>query len=213
MDFLDPAIERYALAHTHTEPEILAQLNRETWLKMLQPRMLSGHMQGRLLSLFSKLIRPERILEIGTYTGYSAICMAEGLAADGILHTIDVNEELETMLRQYISKAGMTEKISLHFGSALEIIPQLDEKWDLVFIDADKENYLNYFNLVIDAIRPGGLIIADNVLWSGKVLQDAATNDEETKAIQNFNKAVSSDTRVECQLLPIRDGLMVLRKK
>ena len=213
MEFLDPAIEQYALTHTQAEPEILAKLNRETWLKVLQPRMLSGHMQGRFLSLMSHLIKPKRILEIGTYTGYSAICMAEGLAQDGKLHTIDINEELETMVRQYIEKAGLSDKIEMHVGNAMEIIPELNEKWDLVFIDADKENYLNYFNLIIDKVRPGGLIIADNVLWSGKILHAAAPNDEETSALQAFNKAVSADNRVESQLLPIRDGLMLLRKK
>jgi predicted O-methyltransferase YrrM len=213
MDFLDPAIEQYALTHTQPEPEILAQLNRETWLKVLQPRMLSGHMQGRFLSLMSHLIKPKRILEIGTYTGYSAICMAEGLAQDGKLHTIDINEELETMVQQYIEKAGLSAKIEMHVGNAMEIIPELNETWDMVFIDADKENYLNYFNLIIDKVRAGGLIIADNVLWSGKILQVAAPNDEETKALQTFNEAVSADNRVESQLLPIRDGLMFLRKK
>lgn len=213
MDFLDPAIEQYALTHTQPEPEILAQLNRETWLKVLQPRMLSGHMQGRFLSLMSHLIKPKRILEIGTYTGYSAICMAEGLAQDGKLHTIDINEELETMVQQYIEKAGLSAKIEMHVGNAMEIIPELNETWDMVFIDADKENYLNYFNLIIDKVRAGGLIIADNVLWSGKILQVAAPNDEETKALQTFNEAVSADNRVESQLLPIRDGLMLLRKK
>ena len=213
MEFLDPAIEQYALIHTQPEPEILAKLNRETWLKVLQPRMLSGHMQGRFLSLMSHLIKPKRILEIGTYTGYSAICMAEGLAQDGKLHTIDINEELETMVRQYIEKAVLGDKIEMHLGNAMEIIPELNEKWDLVFIDADKENYLNYFNLIIDKVRPGGLIIADNVLWSGKILHAAAPNDEETSALQAFNKAVSADNRVESQLLPIRDGLMLLRKK
>jgi predicted O-methyltransferase YrrM len=213
MDFLDPAIEQYALTHTQPEPEILAQLNRETWLKVLQPRMLSGHMQGRFLSLMSHLIKPKRILEIGTYTGYSAICMAEGLAQDGKLHTIDINEELETMVQQYIEKAGLNAKIEMHVGNAMEIIPELNETWDMVFIDADKENYLNYFNLIIDKVRAGGLIIADNVLWSGKILQVAAPNDEETKALQTFNEAVSADNRVESQLLPIRDGLMFLRKK
>lgn len=212
MEFLDPAIEQYALAHTYPEPEILAQLNRETWLKMLQPRMLSGHGQGRFLSLISKLIQPKRILEIGTYTGYSALCMAEGLAPNGMLHTIDINEELETMVRSYIAKAGMQERIKMHLGNALQIIPTLDEQWDLVFIDADKENYLNYYNLIIDKVRSGGLIIADNVLWSGKVLQKAAANDEETRALQHFNKIVHEDARVENQLFPIRDGLMLLQR-
>ena len=212
MDFLDNEIEQYAQAHTQPESSVLAELNRETWAKVLQPRMLSGHLQGRFLSLLSKLKQPKRILEIGTYTGYSALCLAEGLAPDGQLHTIDANEELESMIRKYVDKAGLSEKITLHIGYARNIIPSLNEKWDLVFIDADKENYSTYFDLVIDAVNPGGLIIADNVLWSGKVLQEPNPGDIETKALQAFNKKVLQDARVESMLMPIRDGLMILHK-
>ncbi len=212
MDFLDPQIEEYALKYTAAEPQLLQELNRETWQKVLIPRMLSGHMQGRFLSLISKLKQPENILEIGTYTGYSALCMAEGLPENGELHTIDINEELETMIRSYFAKSGFGDKLHLHIGNALEIIPTLNKTWDLVFIDADKNNYSNYFDLVIDSMNPGGIIIADNVLWSGKVLNESPENDVDTKALQAFNKKVMADPRVENQLLPIRDGLMVLRK-
>jgi caffeoyl-CoA O-methyltransferase len=212
MDFLDPEIDQYAQNHSQKEPELLKELNRETWTKVLQPRMLSGHLQGRTLSFLAKLVQPKAILEIGTYTGYSALCLAEGLADDGELHTIDKNEELESMIRSYFKRSGLEKKLHLHLGNAMEIIPALNKKWDMVFIDADKENYSNYFDLVIDNVRPGGLILADNVLWSGKVLHEADAKDEETKALQTFNKIVSNDARVEALLLPIRDGLMALRK-
>jgi caffeoyl-CoA O-methyltransferase len=212
MDFLDPEIDQYAQNHSQKEPELLKELNRETWTKVLQPRMLSGHLQGRTLSFLSKIVQPKAILEIGTYTGYSALCLAEGLADDGELHTIDKNEELESMIRSYFKRSGLEKKLHLHLGNAMEIIPALNKKWDMVFIDADKENYSNYFDLVIDNLRPGGLILADNVLWSGKVLHEADAKDEETKALQTFNKIVSTDARVEALLLPIRDGLMALRK-
>lgn len=212
MDFLPSEIEQYALTHSQQENPLLAELNRETWAKVLQPRMLSGHLQGRFLSLLSNITQPKRILEIGTYTGYSALCLAEGLAPNGHLHTIDANEELESMIRKYVNKAGLNDKITLHIGDARTIIPTLNEKWDMVFIDADKENYSTYFDLVIDAVNPGGLIIADNVLWSGKILEQANANDHETLALQAFNKTVSEDQRVTPLLLPIRDGLMILRK-
>lgn len=212
MDFLDPEIDQYAQKHSQDEPQLLKELNRETWTKVLQPRMLSGHLQGRTLSFLAKIMQPKAILEIGTYTGYSALCLAEGLIEDGELHTIDKNEELESMIRSYFNRSGFQDKLHLHIGNALEIIPTLHQTWDMVFIDADKENYGNYFNLVIEKVRPGGLILADNVLWSGKVLHEADEKDEETKALQAFNKAVSSDPRVEALLLPIRDGLMALRK-
>jgi predicted O-methyltransferase YrrM len=162
--------------------------------------------------MISKLVQPKRILEIGTYTGYSAICLAQGLQKDGLIHTIDVNDELESMIRRYIVKAGLTNKVSLHIGNALNIIPIINETWDLVFIDADKENYLNYYNLVFEKVRSGGLIIADNVLWSGKVL-DEKENDSETAAIREFNQHIHEDARVEHLLLPLRDGLMIIRKK
>lgn len=212
MDFLPISIEQYAQEHSSAEMEILAELSRETQAKVLRPRMLSGHIQGTFLQIISKLAQPKRILEIGTYTGYSAICLAQGLPEGGIIHTIDVNDELEPMIRRYIEKAGLTNKITLHIGNALNIIPAMNETWDLVFIDADKENYLNYYNLVFEKVRSGGLIIADNVLWSGKVL-DENENDSETAAIRAFNQHVHKDDRVEHMLLPLRDGLMMTRKK
>lgn len=210
MEFLDPKLEAYAQRHTSTPSDVLNELDRETWAKVLIPRMLSGHVQGRLLSMLAHMMQPKRILEIGTYTGYSAICMAEGLAPGGHLHTIDLNEELEPMIRGYFEKAGMQEKVTFHLGNATEIIPTLNEQWDLVFIDADKENYSNYFDLVIDRLRPGGCIIADNVLWSGKVLEEATDN--ETQALMDYSRKVHADPRVENILLPVRDGLMICRK-
>lgn len=214
MDFLDPKIEDYAEAHSTQENDALKALNRETYADVLMPRMLSGHLQGRVLSMFSNMLRPRRILEIGTYTGYAALCMAEGLTKDGVLHTIDINEELETMVRKYIKKAGMENKIQFHIGNALEIVPALNETFDMVFIDADKENYSTYYDLVFDKMRSGGIIIADNVLWSGKVLDEKELQkDVETKALNEFNKKVHADDRVENVLMPIRDGLMVVRKK
>lgn len=212
MEFLPQAIDQYAEEHTQKESDTLAELNRHTWSRILQPRMLSGHIQGRILSMFSKMIGPNRILEIGTYTGYSAICLAEGLKASGKLFTIDINEELEDLVNKFVTKAGKNEQIQMLVGNALEIIPNLNEEWDIVFIDADKENYSAYFDLVIDRIKPGGYIIADNVLWSGKVVQDLNPKDEETKAILEFNKKIHQDSRVENVLFPVRDGLMVCRK-
>lgn len=213
MEFLDGKIEQYALAHSQPESEVLKKLNRETHAKILMPRMLSGHMQGNLLSMLSKMIQPKHILEIGTYTGYSAICLAQGLQNKGKLHTIDINEELEKMVQSFFNEAGLTDKIDYHIGNALEIIPHLNETFDLVFIDADKKNYAAYYDLVIDKVRSGGYIIADNVLWSGKVLDAKEKMDADTKAIDFFNKKVHSDNRVEHMLLPIRDGLMIARKK
>jgi caffeoyl-CoA O-methyltransferase len=213
MEFLPEKIDNYAGEHTAKESEVLAELNRETYAKVLIPRMLSGHVQGRMLATFSQMLRPKRILEIGTYTGYSAICMAEGLADDGHLHTIDVNEELEDMVKRYVSSAGFTNRISMHVGNALDIIPNLDEQWDMVFIDADKENYSNYYDLLISKLRSGAFIIADNVLWSGKVTEPIQDKDEETKALADFNNKVHEDPRVENVLFPVRDGLMVCRVK
>lgn len=214
MDFLDPKLEQYAEMHTTPENEVQQALNRETYANVLMPRMLSGHLQGRVLSMFSQMLRPRRILEIGTYTGYSALCMAEGLTDDGILHTIDINEELEIMVRTHITKAGFENKIQFHIGNAMQIVPALNETFDLVFIDADKENYSHYYDMVFDKLRTGGIIIADNVLWSGKVLDEKElAKDVETKALDQFNKKVHTDTRVENVLMPIRDGLMVVRKK
>jgi predicted O-methyltransferase YrrM len=213
MEFIDKKIEDYALAHSQSESEVLKKLNRDTHANVLMPRMLSGHMQGNLLSMFSKMIQPKQILEIGTYTGYSGICLAQGLQEGGKLHTIDINEELELMVRSFFKEAGLTNKISFYIGNALTIIPTIKETFDLVFIDADKKNYSAYYDLVFDKVRNGGYIISDNVLWSGKVLDASDKMDKETKAIDDFNKKIHSDTRVEHMLLPIRDGLMIVRKK
>lgn len=214
MDFIDPNIEQYAENNTTPESAVLQELNRETYANVLMPRMLSGHLQGRVLSMISKMVQPKCILEVGTYTGYSALCLAEGLVKGGVLHTIDINEELESLVRKYIDKAGMKEEIQYHIGNALQIIPKLNEVFDLVFLDADKENYTTYYDIVIDKLRPGGILIADNVLWSGKVLDEKElAKDIETKALYAFSSKIQADTRVENVLLPIRDGLMVVRKK
>jgi len=213
MEFIDEALLHYAEQHSAAEPELLAKLNRETYLKVMQPRMLSGHLQGRFLSFLSKLLMPKCILEIGTYTGYSALCLAEGLQPNGVLHTIDNNDERESMLQRYFKEAGEEKRIHMHTGNALDIIPNLEGPFDLVFIDADKNNYVNYYNLIIDKVRPGGLIIADNVLWSGKVLQELKANDKDTATLIEYNNLIASDKRVEALLLPIRDGLNIARKK
>ncbi len=212
MDFLDEEIENYALNHTSQENDLLKELNRQTHIQILQPRMLSGHLQGKVLSMFSNMINPKRVLEIGTYTGYSALSIAEGLPVDGKIITIDLNQELEPFTRSYFEKSVYNSKIKFLVGNALEVIPTLNETWDLVFIDADKENYSTYFDLVINQVRKGGFIIVDNVLWSGKVLHEVAPNDMETKGIIAFNSKVHEDYRVENLLLPVRDGLMILRK-
>jgi caffeoyl-CoA O-methyltransferase len=211
MDFIAQEIINYAEAHTSPESAALKELNRETNAKVLMPRMLSGHLQGRILSMISSMLRPACILEIGTYTGYSAICLAEGLTADGMLHTIDINEELKPMVKKYLAKAGCENKIVLHTGDAVKIIPSMHESFDLVFIDADKKNYAVYFDLVISKVRKGGIIIADNVLWSGKVLENFSNMDADTRAISSFNEKVQRDERVENVLLPVRDGLLVMR--
>ncbi len=210
MDFISQNIVDYAEAHTTPESNVLKELSRETNAKILMPRMLSGHLQGRVLSMFSRMIQPRCILEIGTYTGYSAICLSEGLADGGFLHTIDINEELLPMVKKYFAKAGVEEKIKIHTGDAVNIIPGMKETYDLVFIDADKKNYSTYFDLVISKVRKGGIIIADNVLWSGKILESADQMDSDTKAIAAFNSRIQSDKRVENVLLPVRDGLMVM---
>jgi predicted O-methyltransferase YrrM len=213
MDFLPPEIESYVETYTQPESDVLKELNRDTNANVLTPRMLSGHLQGQLLAMFSKMIRPGIILEIGTYTGYSAICLAQGLRPGGILHTIDINEELEDMVRKYFKKAGLENTVKLHIGNAVSIIPAIAGPYDIVFIDADKENYSKYYDLVFDNVSPGGYIIADNVLWSGNVLKPANEMDEETKALVSYTKKVHTDNRVENVLLPIRDGLMIARKK
>lgn len=211
MHFLPEAIEQYATDHSENEPQILQELTRETHLKVIQPRMLSGHFQGRFLSLISKMIAPKAILEIGTYTGYSAISMAEGLQADGVLHTIDVNEELEEIQQKFFEKSGDGNRIIQHIGDAKEIVPTLDVKFDMVFIDADKKNYPAYFDIIIEKMNPGGVILSDNVLWSGKVVEEVKNNDKQTLALLAYNKKLKEDTRVETVLLPIRDGITLSR--
>lgn len=210
MEFIADEIDSYSLNHTEAEAELLAELNRETWANVMTPRMLSGHLQGRVLSMFSKMIQPENIIEIGTYTGYSALCMAEGLKNEGILHTLDINEEYTSIAKRYFNRSKYSKNIKQHLGNALDIIPKLECNFQLAFIDADKENYSAYFDLIIDKMDLYGYIIADNVLWSGKVTKQK--KDKETKALDLYNKKVLADPRVETVLLPIRDGLMVSRK-
>ena len=210
MEFIDPLLMQYAEQHTSAENALLKRINRETHAEVLMPRMLSGHLQGRLLSMISHMIKPTAILEIGTYTGYSSICLAEGLQEGGKLVTLDINEELEDRVRNYFSQSGMKMKIDYRIGNALEIIPQLTGSFDLVFIDADKENYCRYYDFVFKLVPLGGYILADNVLWNGKVLD--AKPDKDTRAIQEFNRKVKDDQRVEHVLLPVRDGLMIVRK-
>ncbi len=212
MEFLPKEIDEYAGKYTAEENKTLSDLNRETHIKVLIPRMLSGHIQGRILSMFSHMIRPKNILEIGTYTGYSAICFAEGMQPDGKLITIDINHELETMANSYFKKSGFENQIEMKIGNAMDIVPSLTMNFDLVFIDADKHNYSNYFDLVIDKVNKGGFIIADNVLWSGKVTTDEVNTDKDTKALDEYNKKIHEDPRVENVLMPVRDGLMVARK-
>lgn len=211
MEFLDAKLDAYVCAHTSEESALLRKINRETHLEVLQPRMLSGHLQGRLLSLISQLKQPQRILEIGTYTGYSALCLAEGLPSTGKLLTLDVNEELAEKVRAYFAESRWKDQIEMRVGNAMEIIPTLDDKFDLVFIDADKENYAKYYDLVLPKMNAGGLILADNVLWSGKVVEEVKANDHSTKALLELNAKIHADPRVENILLPIRDGIMVAR--
>jgi len=211
MEFIDPILDQYVCDHTAQEGELIKKINRETHLEVLQPRMLSGHFQGRVLSMFSKMIKPNRILEIGTYTGYSALCLAEGLTDEGKLVTIDVNEELENRVRGYFNSSDFSSKITYLVGDAIQLIPTISEKWDIIFIDADKLNYLNYYHLVFSSVKVGGYIIADNVLWSGKVA-DSTKQDRETNVLREYNDFVHNDRRVEEVLMPIRDGLMIARK-
>lgn len=212
MKFLVEEIEEYSAAHTEEENALLKSLNRDTHANVLSPRMLSGHLQGRFLSMISRMIRPDRILEIGTYTGYSGICFCEGLNHGGKLVTIDVNEELESFTRRYFDQSPFKEQIDYRVGNALDIIPTLTDTFDLVFIDADKINYSSYFNLCLEKVRPGGFLIADNVLWSGKVVEQLKKVDKDTQALLDFNRMVHEDPRVSNILLPIRDGLMILQK-
>lgn len=211
MHFISEILENYVTQHSENEPELLRELNRQTHLKVLQPRMLSGHFQGRVLSLVSKLIRPKTVLEIGTYTGYATLCLAEGLTENGSIHTIEVNEELYDLQRTFFDKSGKGKQINQHLGQAADIIPTLNQKFDLVFIDADKKNYSLYFDLIIDKMNSGGIILSDNVLWSGKVLDNINPNDKQTVAINAYNQKLKEDPRVETILLPIRDGLSISR--
>ncbi|MFM9988102.1 O-methyltransferase [Flavobacterium sp.] len=211
MHFLSQDLEDYIEQHSENEPELLAQLNKETYQKILLPRMLSGHFQGRVLSMLSKLIRPVNILEIGTYTGYSGLCLCEGMQENGQLHTIDIKEELIDFQRKYFDKSPWGNQIVQHLGEAVDIIPNLDFKFDLVFIDADKENYINYFNLILPKMNKGGIILSDNVLWSGKVVLPLEKNDLSTKVLLEYNLLLKNNPRVETVLLPIRDGLTVSR--
>lgn len=213
MHFISDQLENYIESHSENEPVLLQQLSRETHQKILQPRMLSGHYQGRVLSILSKLINPKYILEIGTYTGYSALCLAEGLQKEGELHTIDNNEELVDFQRRYFDKSSFGNQIHQHLGNALDIIPKLKPNFDIVFVDADKVNYSKYFHLIMDKLNPGGIILSDNVLWSGKVLEPLKKDDLSTEAIMAYNKLLKDDDRVETILLPIRDGLTISRKK
>ena len=212
MHFLPENLDEYVVTHSQKEPDHLEQLTRETYQKILQPRMLSGPYQGRVLSMISKLVHPKSILEIGTFTGYSALCLAEGLQKDGVLHTIDVKEELMDFQRKHFDNSAFAKAIHQHLGQALDIIPTLDLQFDLVFIDADKRNYINYFHAIIDRMNPGGIILSDNVLWSGKVVQEDVKTDVDTKALDEYNKKIHEDSRVENVLFPVRDGLMVARK-
>ena len=212
MDFIDPLINQYTLDHTENESPLLNELNRQTHINIVQPRMLSGHLQGRILSVLSKSIRPKNILEIGTYTGYSALCMAEGLSKNGNLYTIDINEEIASFAQEFFDKSQYKNQITMLIGDALNIIPELNENWDLVFIDADKENYSNYYDAIIENVKVGGMIIADNVLWSGKVTNPTLKNDFDTEALKKFNTKVQNDIRVSNTLIPVRDGMMVMIK-
>jgi caffeoyl-CoA O-methyltransferase len=211
MHFISEDLENYIEQHSQKEPELLAQLNKETYQKILLPRMLSGHFQGRVLSMLSKLIRPINILEIGTYTGYSALCLCEGMQENGILHTIDIKDELIDFQRKYFNKSAWGNQIIQHLGEALDIIPTLDIQFDLVFIDADKQNYINYFNCIITKMKKGGIILSDNVLWSGKILDPVQPNDIDTQVLVAYNHLLNTDARIETVLLPIRDGLTVSR--
>lgn len=213
MDFLPEKIENYVVAHSQIEPELLQKLSRETWQKVLQPRMLSGHFQGRVLSILAKLISPKNILEIGTYTGYSALCLAEGMQVDGELHTIDINEELYDLQRRYFDASAFGTRIFQHTGNALEIIPKLDKNFDLVFIDADKNNYPKYLDIILPKLKKGGVLLSDNVLWSGKVVESVSEDDLDTRALVVYNKLLNEHPDLETVILPIRDGLTISRKK
>ena len=211
MDFISSELLDYVTKHSNEEPQILKDLTRETYQKVLLPRMLSGPLQGRFLSVLSKIIRPKKILEIGTYTGYATLCLAEGLAPNGIIDTLDKNEELLDFQRKYFNRSGYGDQINQHLGNAIDIIPKLSSDYDFVFLDADKTNYINYFELIIPKMNSGGVILSDNVLWSGKVIKEADVKDKDTQVLQEFNKLLATDTRIESVLLPLRDGLTISR--
>jgi len=211
MHFLSEELENYAAQHTEDEPLLLQELNKRTHLNVLQPRMISGHFQGRFLSLLSKMVQPRTILEIGTYTGYATLCLAEGLHPEGVLHTIDIKEELTDLQREFFDRSGYGSQIVQHLGKAADIIPALNTTFDLVFIDADKQNYAHYFDLVIEKMNRGGIILSDNVLWSGKVVEEVKPNDKHTQALMAYNQKIKDDPRVETVLLPIRDGITLSR--
>ena len=211
MHFIPDNLDDYVAKHSQAEPKLLQELNHETWQKVLTPRMLSGHFQGRILSIISKLIHPKNILEIGTFTGYSALCLAEGMKKKGLLHTIDINEELHDIQRKYFDRSGFGNQIIQHTGNALDIIPEIDLTFDLVFIDADKRNYCNYLELLIPKLKSGSVILSDNVLWSGKVLKPVSEDDIDTKTLVSYNKRLNEHPRLETVLLPIRDGLTISR--
>ena len=213
MHFISEKLDDYVVRHSEEEPALLKALTRETYQKVLQPRMLSGHYQGRILSVLSKLIRPKTILELGTFTGYSALCLAEGLDKNGVLHTIDINEELVDFQKRYFDKSNYGTQIVQHLGSALDIIPTIETTFDLVFMDADKPNYINYFHQIIDKLNPGGVILSDNVLWSGKVIEPLDPSEISTKIVLEYNRLLKEDSRLETVLLPIRDGLTISIKK
>ena len=209
----DEAIESYILSRIDEESELLKQLNRDAHVNLLKPRMLSGHLQGRMLKMFCRMMNPKYILEIGTYTAYATLCLAEGVDDDAEIHTIEVNDELEDFILKHLHKSKLKDKIHLHIGDAMEIIPQIDRTFDLVFIDANKRHYIEYYNLIFDKVRPGGLIIADNTLWDGHVLETPKLSDKQTIGIQQFNDMIAKDDRVEKVILPIRDGLTLIWKK
>lgn len=213
MNFLPEKLDNYVVEHSEKEPELLQQLTRETYQKILQPIMLSGPYQGRVLSMISKLTKPKTILELGTFTGYATLCLAEGLQSKGTIHTIDINEELYDFQRKYFDKSDFGHQIIQYTGNAIDIIPKLDMTFDLVFIDADKPNYSNYFHLIIDKLNPGGIVLSDNVLWHGKVVEPLKEKDASTKAVLDYNTLLNTDVRIETVVLPIRDGLTISRKK
>jgi len=213
MNFLPEKLKEYIIAYSDAEDPILNELNRKTNLEMIYPEMLSGNIQGQFLKMLSKMLQPKRILEVGTFTGYATICMAAGLAVDGKIHTIDINEELKEITETYFAKTGIKDKVTMHIGDALEIIPTLNEVFDLVFLDADKANYPNYYPIIKTKVCSGGIILIDNVLWSGKILKPVVPKDKATKGILALNEMVKQDTKVEKFILPLRDGVTMIRKK